>query len=66
MRPGVAAAAIDPAAAALLDVAKTAAYRVTTTFGPVLRGVVKEAAGRGGVGAGGAVEALESFLKLEE
>jgi hypothetical protein len=68
--PGLSAAAVDPAASALLDVSRTAAYRVTNTFGPVLRGVAKEAAGaavKGGVpGAPGALDALESFLKLEE
>ncbi|GBF92322.1 hypothetical protein Rsub_05524 [Raphidocelis subcapitata] len=69
-RAGLSAAAVDPAAAALLDVAKTAAYRVTTTFGPVLRGPVREAAAAaakaGAAGAAGAVEVLEGLLKLEE
>jgi hypothetical protein len=45
-------------------------YRVTTTFGPVLRGPVREAAAAaakaGVAGAAGAAEALEGYLKLEE
>ena len=70
LRPGLSASAVDPAAAALLDVAKTSVYRVTTTFGAVLRGPVREAATAaakaGVVGAAGAPDALEAFLKLEE
>ncbi|KAI8475411.1 MAG: hypothetical protein J3K34DRAFT_484678 [Monoraphidium minutum] len=57
--PGGAAGGVDPAALGLLDASKTAVYRVTTTFGPVLRGVVREA------GAGRA-EALEVYLRMEE
>jgi hypothetical protein len=67
---GVAAASVDGAALALLDVAKTCVYRVTTTFGPVLRGPVREAAAaaarRGTPGAAGAAEALDGFLRMEE
>jgi hypothetical protein len=43
---------------------------VTTTFGPVLRGPVRDAAAaaaKGGApGAAGAAEALEAFLRMEE
>lgn len=67
--PGFGAGSVEPAGAALLDVAKTSCYRVTNTFGPVLRGPARAAAAamarEGAAGAAGAAEALEAFLAQE-